>query len=81
VRPESFGLADADTGLPIQVDLIEVLGADAYVYGTSQVADATEKFVIRVDGRVPPRMGDTIRMTVRESEAHFFHPQTGLRLG
>jgi multiple sugar transport system ATP-binding protein len=32
VRPEDFQLAD--TGLPVTVDVVEELGADAYIYGT-----------------------------------------------
>ena len=81
VRPESFRLAEDDSGLVIRVDLVEELGADAYIYGTSEIGEAREQFVIRVDGRTPPRMGDVVRMSVRTGEEHVFHPETGVRLG
>ncbi|HEX5494558.1 MAG TPA: ATP-binding cassette domain-containing protein, partial [Mycobacteriales bacterium] len=87
VRPESFGLTDshadgdAEPGLSIRVDLVEELGADAYLYGTAEIGGAQEQFVIRTDGRTPPRMGETVRLSVRSGEEHVFHPETGVRLG
>ncbi|HEY9389598.1 MAG TPA: sn-glycerol-3-phosphate ABC transporter ATP-binding protein UgpC [Mycobacteriales bacterium] len=81
VRPESFRLAEDDSGLAVRVDLVEELGADAYVYGSGEINGAREQFVIRVDGRTPPRMGDTVRLSVRPGEQHVFHPQTGVRMG
>ena len=91
VRPESFHAADAGgapvaggdaTGLKIEVKLVEELGADAYVYGElpGDSADA-RPYVVRFDGRVPPRIGDSLTISVRTGEEHAFHPETGLRLG
>jgi hypothetical protein len=36
---------------------------------------------VRFDGRETPRIGNTVKMSVREDEAHVFNPVTGLRLG
>ena len=89
IRPESFttsaanGLSKQAThGLQIECKLVEELGADAYVYGTLQGDTAEDKpYVVRFDGRVPPRIGDNLQIDVRTGEEHAFHPETGERLG
>ncbi len=79
VRPEAFTLTSDPSGLPLKVDLVEELGADAYLYGTTDLGDE-EKFVVRVDGRVPPQMGSTVRLAVGNEELHVFNPESGDRL-
>jgi multiple sugar transport system ATP-binding protein len=88
IRPESFHVGQGDDlstgsgGLRVNVKLVEELGADAYVYGEIE-GDSTDTrdYVVRFDGRVPPRIGDTLDLDVRANEAHVFHPETGERLG
>ncbi len=76
VRPESLQLV-SEGGFELVVELVEELGADAYVHG--KVGD--DRFVVRVDGRTPPRMGDNVRIGLRgEGETHAFNPETTLRL-
>jgi multiple sugar transport system ATP-binding protein len=76
VRPESLRLVP-DGGFELVVELVEELGADAYVHG--KVGD--DRFVVRVDGRTPPRLGDNVRVALRgEGETHAFHPESGERL-
>jgi multiple sugar transport system ATP-binding protein len=76
VRPESLQVV-SEGGFELVVELVEELGADAYVHG--KVGD--DRFVVRVDGRTPPRMGDNVRVALRgEGETHAFHPETTLRL-
>ncbi|HEY3468092.1 MAG TPA: sn-glycerol-3-phosphate ABC transporter ATP-binding protein UgpC [Amycolatopsis sp.] len=76
VRPESLQLV-SEGGFELVVELVEELGADAYLHG--KVGD--DRFVVRVDGRTPPRMGDNVRVALRgEGETHAFHPETTLRL-
>jgi len=76
IRPESLRLVP-DGGFELVVELVEELGADAYVHG--KVGD--DRFVVRVDGRTPPRLGDNVRVALRgEGETHAFHPETGERL-
>ncbi|WP_037356330.1 ABC transporter ATP-binding protein [Amycolatopsis orientalis] len=79
IRPESLRLVgDADEGFELVVELVEELGADAYLHG--KVGD--DRFVVRVDGRTPPRIGDNVRVALRgEGETHAFDPKTTLRLG
>ena len=82
IRPESFVVAAEGQGLAVEVHLVEELGVDAYVYGSLPGESAADPyFVARFDGRVPPRLGDTVRVTIRGDELHAFHPRTEERLG
>jgi multiple sugar transport system ATP-binding protein len=85
VRPESFVAHDANAardGLAVHVKLVEELGADAYVYGTLDTDDETDRsFIVRFDGRIPPKIGDRITLQPVTDEEHVFDPDTGARLG
>jgi multiple sugar transport system ATP-binding protein len=89
VRPESFHASENGTGLRVKANLVEELGADAFVYGdleganTIDVGDdgGAKPFVVRFDGRIPPKIGNEITLEVRTEETHAFHPETGERLG
>jgi multiple sugar transport system ATP-binding protein len=84
VRPESFHVgANPDSGLELKVNLVEELGADAYVYGelTGDPEVYEKQYIVRFDGRVPPRINDVIHVEVRQGEEHVFNPDTGARLG
>jgi multiple sugar transport system ATP-binding protein len=79
LRPESIGVA-AD-GVRATVDLVEELGADAYLYCSLPGDDPHErKLVVRFDGREPPRIGDAIALAVEADAEHGFHPVTQQRL-
>ncbi|MCP2254477.1 carbohydrate ABC transporter ATP-binding protein, CUT1 family (TC 3.A.1.1.-) [Prauserella aidingensis] len=82
VRPESLRLAGSgEDGAAMTVELVEELGADAYVHGTVRLGEHPERFVVRADGRTPPRLGETVRVAITSpDEVHAFHPETGLRL-
>ncbi|MCW2522635.1 MAG: carbohydrate transporter ATP-binding protein family [Frankiales bacterium] len=89
IRPESFTTSESGEGLRVKVNLVEELGADAFVYGelpgqkTLDVGDdgGAKPFVVRFDGRVPPRIGDEISLDVRIGESHAFNADTGERIG
>ena len=78
-------------GIPVIVDVVEELGADAYVYGTAQVhqhrdsddqSDSPERpFIARVDGRRPPEKGSTVYLAPAEGHIHMFDAENGQRLG
>src|SRR6266540_1187611 len=81
VRPESFHVASDAGGtgaLQLHVNLVEELGADAYVHGTMPDEDElnAKQFVVRFDGRIPPRIGDLISVEVRKDEEHAFNPDS-----
>ncbi len=80
VRPEDLDIAQQ--GLPVTVEVVEELGADAYVYGSMDGAEPTDKpIVVRVDGRVPPEKGTRIHLMPKADHVHYFDPNTGERLG
>jgi multiple sugar transport system ATP-binding protein len=81
IRPESFELSTQPTGLQVEVRLVEELGADAYLHGTTEHGGQKQPLVVRVDGRRPPVMGARVDLSVRADEVHLFHPETGLRIG
>ncbi|ALG05912.1 ABC transporter ATP-binding protein [Kibdelosporangium phytohabitans] len=82
IRPESLRLASVEEqGIDMTVELVEELGADALVHGAVKIGDGSERFVVRVDGRTPPQLGQNVKIAVRDaSEVHLFHPETGERL-
>jgi multiple sugar transport system ATP-binding protein len=82
VRPEALGIVpSSEAGMDMTVELVEELGADALVHGAVRIGDSSERFVVRVDGRTPPTLGQTVKVAVRDaSEIHLFHPETGDRL-
>jgi multiple sugar transport system ATP-binding protein len=79
VRPEDLDLAEH--GLPVQVELVEVLGADAYVHGILSSEGSDLPIIARVDGRRPPEKGQTVHLKAKEGHTHLFNGESGLRLG
>ena len=84
IRPENFAIADA--GISLEVDVVEELGADGYVYGTLAGLDTDEKLtaqqiVARVSARTPPQRGTTVKLAAKNPETiHVFSEKTQARL-
>jgi multiple sugar transport system ATP-binding protein len=78
LRPESLELA-AD-GVPARVDVVEELGADAYLFCTAEVGGEAVRLVARVDARHVPDRGDRVTLRPLPDEAHLFDAETGERL-
>ncbi len=88
VRPEDLEVSTDGSGLPVTIEVVEELGADAYIYGStkaSQVnADGEESaapFIARVDGRRPPQKGDVVTFLPKEGHVHLFNAESGERIG
>jgi len=83
VRPEDLTIRTEGEGLPVTVDVVEELGADAYIYGsTTETAGDIKPIIVRVDGRTPPKKGTVVHLLPAKGEhVHLFHNETGLRLG
>ncbi|MGJ9411197.1 ABC transporter ATP-binding protein [Aeromicrobium sp. CF4.19] len=80
VRPEDLELSES--GLSLQIDLVEELGADAFVYGRPPGAEVdAAPFVVRVNGQQPPRKGETVHFQPTSDHVHVFDLETGERLG
>jgi multiple sugar transport system ATP-binding protein len=89
VRPEDVEVRTDNDGLEIEVDVVEELGADAYVYGTPTGSDVhlegseeggERPFIARVDGRNVPRKGDRIYVYPNPDHLHVFNQESGERL-
>ena len=58
VRPEAWRLVSAsEGGLPIEVTVVEELGADGFVYGNCDVEGTPSNVIVRVSGRDAVREG------------------------
>jgi multiple sugar transport system ATP-binding protein len=81
VRPEAWRIVgNSQEGLPVNVTVVEDLGADAYVYGTSGVEGTPNNIIIRVNGRDHVRKGETIYVTTDPHNVHVFDTESGSRL-
>ena len=82
VRPEDLELVGDEQGIAVEVDVVEELGADAFIYGRRAGSDETTKpFIARVDGRRPPAKGETVYFRPKEGHLHLFDAKSGKRLG
>ena len=92
-RPEGLDVvADGSDGsIPVEVDFVEELGSDAYVYG--HLAGAAEgetlgsgsegtgkQLIVRVPPRTAPARGGVLHVRIREGQQHNFSAATGVRL-
>jgi multiple sugar transport system ATP-binding protein len=83
IRPEGF--EPATTGFEIQVEVVEELGADAFVYGKpidkaikfSNPNDEGAQVIVRWD---PPRAGQNVTVTSKSDAVHLFDASTGARI-
>jgi multiple sugar transport system ATP-binding protein len=73
-RPESLELGSE--GVPAQVEVVEELGADAYVFCSADIG----RLVARVDARRRPERGERVSLRPRAGDAHVFDAETGERL-
>jgi multiple sugar transport system ATP-binding protein len=81
VRPENWRLVTKeDGGLPVTVTVVEELGADAFVYGTSGVEGTPHDLIIRVHDRDAAHKGETLYVTTDPAHVHVFDTDTGERL-
>ena len=80
-RPEDLHLTSPEQGWPIEVDVVESLGADAYVYGHVSLAGGESRdVVVRVDGRNAPQKGEHVHVSVIAERMHVFDAVSGQRL-
>src|ERR1700733_1592965 len=72
IRPEHLDIGAS--GVEMQIDVVEELGADAYLYGRIALADNTfgHQMVARADGQDPPPRGSRVRLQPQLGPLHFF---------
>ena len=92
-RPEGLEVVDETVKgtIPVEVDFVEELGSDAYVYGhlvgdekgegLGSGAEGTSKqLIVRVPPRSAPGRGGVLYVRIREGQQHNFSASTGVRL-
>jgi multiple sugar transport system ATP-binding protein len=78
LRAEALQLSSV--GIPAEVEAVEILGADAYVFCTAEIAGAETKLTARVEARGAPDRGTAVRLEPNSADAHLFDPVSGERL-
>jgi multiple sugar transport system ATP-binding protein len=78
LRPESLELAG--DGIPAQVEVVEEIGADAYVFAAADLDGVETKLVARCAARLAPDRGERVSLRPKPGEEHLFDPTTGLSL-
>ncbi|QNG20602.1 sn-glycerol-3-phosphate ABC transporter ATP-binding protein UgpC [Rhodococcus triatomae] len=81
IRPEHLEIVGDGTGIAVEVDVVEELGSDAFLYGRATVAGTSQEIVARADWRRPPCKGDVVNLHVDPSQVHLFSAVDGRRLG
>jgi multiple sugar transport system ATP-binding protein len=77
MRPED--LVISEHGIAVEIDVVEELGADAYIYGHTLGGDHHD-VIARTDGRKPPEKGATVHFAPKPDHVHLFDTSSGLRL-
>ena len=81
VRPEAWRqVGPDDGGLPVEVTVVEELGSDAFVYGTSHADGEGHSIIVRISGRDTVHKGDIIHVTTDPHQVHVFDADSGDRL-
>jgi multiple sugar transport system ATP-binding protein len=78
VRPESLELAS--DGIPASVQVVEEVGADAYVFCTAELGGVERQLVARAGARRAPSQGERVSLRPAVEETHLFDPVDGARL-
>jgi multiple sugar transport system ATP-binding protein len=78
LRPED--LVISKQGLEVHIDVVEELGADAYLYGNAKVDGVAADIVARVDAVNHPKAGATVTLAPEGGVTHLFDVESGLRL-
>jgi multiple sugar transport system ATP-binding protein len=80
IRPEDVQVSSTGEGLPVEVDVVEELGADGYLYGHTDIDNRRVDIVARVDGRSHPNAGDKVFILPEPHHVHVYDTESGLRL-
>ena len=83
IRPEHLDITPG--GWALQVEAVEMLGAERLIYGKwahkLNAADADETVIIRIEeSAAVPALGSTLHVTPRTDRIHHFDAATGKRL-
>jgi multiple sugar transport system ATP-binding protein len=80
VRPENWRIVDEGEGIPVKITVVEELGADGFIYGTSGTEGTPDNVIIRIDARRSHHKGETLHVTTDPEHVHVFDTESGARL-
>src|SRR5690606_34822724 len=80
IRPEDVIISTSGPGITVEVDVVEELGADGYLYGHAEVEGQRVDVIARVDGRNHPNAGDRVIVNPVPQHIHTFDVASGNRL-
>jgi multiple sugar transport system ATP-binding protein len=79
-RPEHVDVNGQGEGIPARVEVVEDIGADAYVFCSAELGGEQRRLVARTEVRDAPKQGERVTLRPRAEEAHLFDPESGERL-
>jgi len=79
-RPEHVDIGGEGEGIDARVEVIEDIGADAYVFCSAEVDGEQTRLVARTEVRDAPEQGARVSLRPRPDEAHLFDSESGERL-
>ncbi len=79
VRPESLELAS--DGIAAEVEVVEDIGADAFVFCAAEIGGVATKLVARAEAKRAPERGEHVTLRPVAEDAHVFDPVSGDRIG
>ena len=80
LRPEDLVLTTKGNGISVEIQVIEELGADAFLYGNTTIEGKKIDIIARVDAKNHPMAGETVNLIPQGGITHLFDINTGLRL-
>ena len=69
IRPEHISFTSAANGLPAQVQMVERLGGESYVYAETR---GKESLIVRASGEVDLKPGQEVHLTLNPAHLHLF---------
>jgi topoisomerase IA-like protein len=73
-------LTTKGNGIAVEIQVIEELGADAFLYGHTTIEGKKIDIIARVDAKNHPKAGETVNLIPQGGITHLFDINTGLRL-
>jgi multiple sugar transport system ATP-binding protein len=85
LRPEALSLASAGDGIPVTVNIVEELGAEAFVHahlvnGNGTALKAESNIIARIEPRAAPDKGELVHLRVKDGSMMFFDVVSGERI-
>ncbi len=80
IRPEHVEIVSS--GLKLEIDVVEELGSEAFVFGRADINGTAQTIVARADWRDPPQKGEIVSIRFDDAHSHIFDGSgDGVRLG